>query len=89
MKNFTYIDRPMEPLIGPKEAAEYLGFSSLTVRRMAHKGQLPSIAFPHGRGKFLHRFRVSDLKAYLATLERCPIQEEGQDAQNELALRAS
>ena len=73
----VYIDRPMEPLIGAKEAAEYLGFSASTVRRMAHRGELPSYAHPRGtdrkgNGKFQHRYRVSDLKAYLASIKRGP-----------------
>jgi excisionase family DNA binding protein len=68
------LNQPLEPLVGAEEAAEYLGFSALTVRRMAHEGRLPSIAFPVGRtGKFTHRFRFSELKAYLSTLERQPI----------------
>jgi excisionase family DNA binding protein len=63
----------LEPLISANEAAQYFGFSSLTVRRMAHAGRLPSIAFPVGNtGKCTHRFRISDLKAYLNTLERHP-----------------
>ena len=67
----------IEPLINATEAAEYLGFSSLTVRRMAHDGRIPSIAFPVGKtGKYTHRFRASELTAYLTTLERKPIQEQ-------------
>ena len=61
----------LEPLIGAEEAAKYLGFSKFTVRRMAHEGRLPSVAFPVGRtGKRTYRFRKSDLKEYLSTLER-------------------
>lgn len=90
----VYAEPPMEPLIGAGEAAEYLGFSSLTVRRMAHDGRLPSIAFPLGKDKlgnqkYLHRFRVSDLKAYLATLERRPVQQEDRESQSELALHTA
>lgn len=66
----AYIDRSLEPLIGAEEAAEFLGFSPLTVRRMAHDGRLPSIPFPRGDGKFQHRFRISDLKAYVESLAR-------------------
>ena len=66
----THSDQEFEPLITAKEAAKYLGFSSLTVLRWAHEGRLPSVAFPYGKtGKFTHRFRKSDLAAYLATLE--------------------
>jgi excisionase family DNA binding protein len=62
------IDQQIEPLIGADEAAKYLGFSPLTVRRMAHEGRLPSIPFPRGKGKYQHRFRISDLKAYVEML---------------------
>lgn len=63
--------RQMEPLIGAAEAAEYLGFSPLTVRRKAREGKLPSIAFPLGNtGKYLHKFRKSELEAYVNSLER-------------------
>ncbi len=85
---FAYIDKPIEPLIGAKEAAEYLGFAPLTVRRMAHDGRLPSIAFPQRNGKFLHRFRVSDLEAYLTTLQRKPNQSDILPPPENLALRA-
>jgi len=73
-------NQPLEHLINANEAAEYLGFSSLTVRRMAHEGRLPSIAFPMGRtGKFTHRFRVSELQTFLSTLERHAVLAERQD----------
>ncbi len=73
-------NQPLEPLINANEAAEYLGFSSLTVRRMAHEGRLPSIAFPRGRtGKFTHRFRVSELQEFLSTLERHAIPLNNQE----------
>jgi excisionase family DNA binding protein len=58
----------IERLIGAEEAAEYLGFSSLTVRRMAHEGRLPSVPFPRGRGKFQHRFYMSQLRSYVESL---------------------
>lgn len=83
----VYIDRPLEPMIGANEAAEYLGFSSTTVRRMAHRGELPSYAFPRGKGKFLHRYLVSDLKAYLATLKRAPVSEIPRQHEENLAFR--
>lgn len=72
-------NQSLEPLINAREAAEYLGFSSLTVRRMAHENRLPSIAFPVGRtSKCTYRFRASELKAYLTTLERKPSQNNNQ-----------
>ena len=62
--------RQLEPLVGAVEAAEYLGFAPLTIRRMARRGILPSIAFPMGdTGKYMHKFRMSDLEAYVKTLE--------------------
>ena len=89
MKKFAYIDRPMEPLIGADEAAEYLGFSSATVRRYANAGRLPSIAFPGKTpGKCLHRFRVSDLKDYVESLKRRPVLSVQPESQDDLALRA-
>jgi excisionase family DNA binding protein len=60
-----------EPLIDCKEAAAILGFSPVMVRRLAHDGQLPSIAFPFGKkGKFRYKFRVSELQAYLKSRSR-------------------
>jgi excisionase family DNA binding protein len=64
-----------EPLIGVREAARLLGMSRVTVTRMAHAGQLPTIAFPKPRGKHLYKFRNSELEAYLSTLRR-PLQEK-------------
>jgi hypothetical protein len=83
-----HIDSPMEPLIKAKEAAEYLGHAPLTVTRMAHRGQLPSIAFPMKNGKFRHLFRVSDLKLYVASLERRPVYPEAPPPPEALAVRA-
>lgn len=86
----TPIDQPLEPLIKARQAAEYLGFTALTVRRMARDGRLPCIAFPMGRsGKHTHRFRVSDLQTYLATLERRPVQEDDLLLHENLVSRAS
>jgi excisionase family DNA binding protein len=63
----------LERLIDSKEAGKYLGFSSLTVRRMAQKKLLPSIVFPVGEtGKHTYRFRASELKAHLDALEQRP-----------------
>jgi excisionase family DNA binding protein len=84
----VYIDRPMEPLIGADEAADYLGFSASTVRKMARKGSLPSYAYPRGKGKFLHRYKVSELKQYLTSIQRKPVGGEDADPQEPLAMRA-
>ena len=63
-------NRPQEPLVGLRLAAEYLGMSKLTVRRMAHAGQIPAIAFPHSNGKHTYRFRFSELEAFINGLRR-------------------
>jgi excisionase family DNA binding protein len=62
----------LEPMIGANEAAKLLGWSAVTIRRRAQRGTLPSYAFPRGNGKVLHRFRLSDLKAYLLALKQAP-----------------
>jgi excisionase family DNA binding protein len=73
----TLEDANVEPLIDSEEAAKYLCFSPLTIRRMAHAGKIPSVAFPCGaRGKFTHRFRVSDLAKYVASFSRNPQPKE-------------
>jgi excisionase family DNA binding protein len=74
-------DQPLEPLIGANVAAEILGFSALTVRRMAHDGRLPSYAFPRGKDKngnekYLFRYKASELNDYLDSLRRKPVQNE-------------
>jgi excisionase family DNA binding protein len=66
-------DRPIEPLVTAATAAEYLGFSSITVRRMARTGKIPAIAFP-ATGKTLWRFRLSDLNSYIRSLSREPLE---------------
>lgn len=70
-----YTEPRVEPLIGPDEAAEFLGFSSMTVRRMAHDGRLPSIPFPTKDGKYRHKYRLTELQGYVESLRR-PVQSE-------------
>ncbi len=65
-------DRSTEPLVGVRSAAEFLGMSKLTVRRMAHARQLPAIAFPYSSGKHTYRFRMSELESYVNSLRRAP-----------------
>jgi excisionase family DNA binding protein len=66
----TMSSKQLEPLINAVDAAKYLGFAPLTVRRMARSGRIPSIAFPVGNaGKHLHKFRMSDLETYVKSLE--------------------
>jgi len=61
----------LEPLMDAEQVSESFGFSSLTIRRWAHEGLIPSIAFPMGKsGKFTHRFRMSELKSFEASLKR-------------------
>ena len=60
-----------EPLVNEFEASTYLGFQPITVLRMAHRGTIPSIAFPIGStGKCRHKFRISELKAYTESISR-------------------
>ena len=67
------VELPLEPLIDAKEAAKYLGFSVNTIKRWAHEGKIPCIAFVIGsNGKCTYRFRVSELKVFLQTLEQRP-----------------
>jgi excisionase family DNA binding protein len=67
------VEPPLEPLIDAKEAAKYLGFSVNTIKRWAHEGKIPCIAFVIGsNGKCTYRFRVSELKIFLGTMEHHP-----------------
>lgn len=60
---------PSDPLIDAEEGALLLCIPVSTIKRMAHRGEIPSVPFPIGTtGKFRHRFRRSDLEAYLARL---------------------
>ncbi len=72
----TYINqfRPAaEPLIDAKAASVFLGFAPITVLRKARAGKLPTIAFPIGKtGKFLYKFRLSQLEAHVDSLTRIP-----------------
>lgn len=68
--NVVSADRPKEPLIGLRAAAEFLGMSPLTVRRMVYASRLPAIAFPHVDGKHTYRFRLSELESFVNSLRR-------------------
>ena len=58
-----------EPLIDAEAASAYIGFAPITIKRMAHRRELPAIAFPIGAtGKFLYRFRLSDLQKHIESL---------------------
>jgi excisionase family DNA binding protein len=59
----------MERLMDAGEAAEYLGYAPLTIRRMASKGKIPSYAFPCG-SKIAYRFRASELESYISNLRK-------------------
>jgi excisionase family DNA binding protein len=63
---------PDEPLLDCKEAAKMLNFSPLTVRRLAHDGLLPAIAFSLGKkGKYKKfKFRASEIRAHLDSLSQ-------------------
>jgi excisionase family DNA binding protein len=67
------VEPPLEPLIDAKEAAKYLGFSVVTIKRWAHQGKIPRLAFEIGTtGMYTYRFRASELKKFLSTLEQQP-----------------
>ena len=67
MNNPIYND----PLIDAKAASAFLGFAAITILRMARAGKLPTVAFPIGTtGKFLYKFRLSQLEAYVESLTR-------------------
>jgi hypothetical protein len=58
-----------EPLIDANAASPYLGFAPITIKRMAKRGELPTIAFPIGStGKCLYKFRLSELQKHVESL---------------------
>jgi hypothetical protein len=60
-----------EPLIDANRASELLGYKPITIKRMAHRGELPTIAFPIGTtGKYLYKFRASELQRHVESLSR-------------------
>ena len=60
-----------DPLMTAEAASCFLSIPALTVKRMAHRGELPSIPMPIGTtGRFRHKFRLSGLDAYFAALSR-------------------
>ena len=61
---------PTGRLLNCIEVAEFLGFTPLTVRRMAHAGKLPAIAFHAGPRKTYYRFRAEAIEDYLAKIEQ-------------------
>jgi excisionase family DNA binding protein len=55
----------------PEEAGEFLGFASLTVRRMARAGRLPCYAIPRGdSGTFVYRFKREELEDWLENMRK-------------------
>lgn len=59
-------DRPGASLLRQREAAEYLGVSPRTLRRLVELGQLPSVRFGTG-GRESVRFESSDLDCWIAS----------------------
>lgn len=57
--------KKLEPLINADQAAEYLGCSIVTVRRMSRRGELPCV---HFRRRW--KFRMSELQKYVNGLGR-------------------
>jgi hypothetical protein len=54
MEKYKELPHMPEPLIDATAASAYLGFAAITVKRKAHRQELPAIAFPIGStGKFL------------------------------------
>lgn len=60
-------DFKFEPLVGAKEAAKYLGFLEVQVRRMARETRIPSIPFQAGT-RTMWKFRLSDLQAHVLSI---------------------
>jgi excisionase family DNA binding protein len=55
---------PLEPYVGPDEAAKFLGITRLRVIRMARSGELP--AHPLGTGKRRQwRLKLSELDRHM------------------------
>jgi excisionase family DNA binding protein len=75
---------PADPLINAITAAQYLGLSGSHVRKLARENRIPSIALPRSNGKVLHRFRVSDLGAYINSLVQNPIETMTDNPFNDL-----
>lgn len=52
----------------------HLGFAPIAILRMARAGKLPTIEFPIGStGKYLYRFRLSQLQAHVESLNPLPV----------------
>jgi excisionase family DNA binding protein len=56
-----------EELMNLKEAAQFMGCSAVTTRRMAKRGDLPSVKLP---GTRLLRFRPSSLQRVIEISEK-------------------
>ena len=60
-----------ENLVDAKEISRMLDFRPKTILRMARRGDLPSVAIPIGKtGKFRRKFRLSEIDAYINSLEK-------------------
>ena len=67
----TEISVSVEPLVDAKVASRYLGFNPITILRMAKARKLPTIPWPIGKtGKFVYKFKMSQLEAYVESLSR-------------------
>jgi excisionase family DNA binding protein len=81
-RKWAWDDKPkaeFEPLIKAKAAADYLGLSVLTVRRMVVEGRLPAVVYTFGKKK-LYRFKMSDLEKFVAAVTQNPSKEHMRDA---------
>jgi hypothetical protein len=66
-----------DPLMTAEAAGCFLSILALTIKRMAHRGELASIPMPIGTtGQFRHKLRLSGLEACVAALSRPAKREE-------------
>lgn len=69
MTVLVFKSQEFEPFVKAEQAAEFLGFSPITVRRMSRDGELPCVRFARGRGH-VWRYRMSELAQYVQSGKR-------------------
>ena len=63
-----------------KEAAEFLGVTTMTLWRWTRAGRLPVVDFPSTNGeKPIRRYRLVDLETFSKQHRRASIQEKAQE----------
>ena len=70
------IQKRHEPFVNAEKAGEYIGYSAVTLRRLAKAGTIPALGIPSG-GKTLWRFRLSELDEYVQALNKKRLADEG------------